>query len=114
MISLKKIFVVLSVLPMFGVSFSAHAATLHHSSLNPSSIIRGTHDQRQAFWPITGVMMRINGETLYLGEYSSQGEDAVIYKDATWEVKSNGSVIGHGSGRISGRLYRWACQNFGC
>lgn len=112
--TLKKLFVIASAIPMFGVSFSAHAATLHHSSLNPSSIAHDLNDHRQAFWPVTGVMMRVNGETLYLGEYSSQGENGVIYKDAAWEVKSNGSVIGHGSGRISGRFYRWACQKFGC
>jgi Neuraminidase (sialidase) len=101
MTSLKRIFIALSIILMLGMSFLSHAATLNNNSLNPTSVTQNTSDNRQAFWPFTGVMMRVNGE-LYLGEYSSQGKDGVIDKDATWAVKSNGSmiVIGHGSGRL--------------
>jgi hypothetical protein len=70
-------------------------------------------DQRIAAWEITGIYLNINGQSFYFGEYSQTGNSGIVFPGSTWEIKSNGQVIGHGYGRVSGRAYRWACQKLG-
>jgi GTP-dependent phosphoenolpyruvate carboxykinase len=68
-----------------------------------------------AFLPVvTGVYLNINGQPFYFGEYAQSGDSGIVYPGSTWEIKSNGQVIAHGYGRVSSRLYQWACQRFGC
>jgi hypothetical protein len=78
----------------------------HPSSTTPSA-------NQIAWWDITGIYLNVNGQPFYFGEYSQRGDAGIVYSGSTWELKSNGQVIGHGYGGVSGRFYNWACQKFG-
>jgi hypothetical protein len=47
----------------------------------------------------SGIYVNLNGHKYYFGDYSPEGEGAVVFKDGTWEVKVNGRVAAHGYGR---------------
>ncbi len=50
----------------------------------------------------SGIYANIGGHKYYFGDYSEAGDDAVVFKDGSWEVKVNGRVAAHGYGRTPG------------
>jgi hypothetical protein len=61
----------------------------------------------------SGIYANINGHKYYFGDYSSEGDAAVVFKDGTWEVKANGRVIAHGYGRTPDWVLRAITTIFG-
>jgi hypothetical protein len=47
----------------------------------------------------SGIYLNLNGQKYYFGDYAPGGDSAVLFKDGTWEVKVNGTVVAHGYGR---------------
>jgi hypothetical protein len=91
-----------------GLAAATQAAIVQHQSNSTPSA-----NHVASWWDITGLYLNINGQPVYLGEYAQTGDAGIVYPGSTWEAKSNGQVVGHGYGRVSGRFYNWACQKFG-
>jgi hypothetical protein len=61
----------------------------------------------------SGIYANIGGHKYYFGDYSEAGDDAVVFKDGSWEVKVNGRVSAHGYGRTPGWVIKAITTFFG-
>jgi hypothetical protein len=61
----------------------------------------------------SGIYVNIGGHKYYFGDYAEAGDDAVVFKDGSWEVKINGRVSAHGYGRTPGWVIKAITTFFG-